>query len=82
MHSTFLDWSGPMEHPRGSQQAFQGWAYWSGTSFAAPRVAGAIAALAAERPDGSAKRAASDLLDNGRPLASRHGAAVDTPVYG
>src|SRR5256885_920872 len=62
-HSTFFQWDGPMEHPLGHASTFDGWAYWTGTSFAAPRVAGAIAALAADRPDRSARRAASELLD-------------------
>ncbi len=42
---------------------FTGYATWSGTSFAAPRVAGAIAALAA-RKGYSASEAAAELLDS------------------
>jgi subtilisin family serine protease len=41
-------------------QSFNGWATWSGTSFAAPKVAGEIAALKAKA--GSAHAAAQQLL--------------------
>lgn len=40
--STFLEFDG-------NDATFRGWATWSGTSFAAPRVAGAIAALMTEK---------------------------------
>jgi hypothetical protein len=41
--STFLDWNDPIEDPNPGQSTnFSGWAKWSGTSFAAPRVAAAI----------------------------------------
>ncbi len=43
-------------------EKFAGFARWSGTSFAAPRVAGAIAAQAADQGV-SATQAAADLLD-------------------
>lgn len=56
-HSTFLRWDGPVAKnpndipeqchgwkPPEPDRPFEGWAYWDGTSFAAPRVAAAIAA--------------------------------------
>ncbi len=44
---------------------FDGWAQWSGTSFAAPRV---VAALARRVHDGlSPQQAVVDLIDNGQP---------------
>jgi subtilisin family serine protease len=64
VHSTFLHWSGPIEHPEeghaplqaagrhdaphSDAQDFHGWARWDGTSFAVPRVVGATAALMGE----------------------------------
>jgi hypothetical protein len=48
--------SGVYDHPRGYKATFpktEPWAKWSGTSFAAPRVAAAIARKAAEMPDAS-----------------------------
>jgi subtilisin family serine protease len=64
VHSTFLHWSGPVEPPgdghapleatgrRGAAPEsggdFLGWARWDGTSFAVPRIVGAIAALMGE----------------------------------
>jgi hypothetical protein len=59
---------------------FTGYATWSGTSFAAPRVAGAIAALAARRGY-SAAAAAAELLDPAtRPQVPDLGVLVDQPV--
>jgi hypothetical protein len=65
VQSTFLHWSGPVEHPEDGHaplqaagprdaappsdaQDYAGWARWDGTSFAVPRVVGAIAALMGE----------------------------------
>jgi len=48
----------PEERPAAPQQ-FSGWSQWSGTSFAAPKVA---AAIAAEVRPGISPRAAADLL--------------------
>lgn len=47
----------------GGMEKFDGYARWSGTSFAAPRVAGAIAARAGELGI-SALQASADLLDS------------------
>ena len=55
--------SGP-PWPGRSPQAFDGWATWSGTSFAAPKVAGEIAALKTAKKLPTA-RAAADLLLSG-----------------
>jgi subtilisin family serine protease len=50
--STYIDWSGPVAgYAPGVHEKFTGWARWSGTSFAAPKVAAAIACVVA-RSDG------------------------------
>jgi len=41
--STFVDWKGPVEGEPLTEEHFQGWAHWDGTSFAAPKVSAAIA---------------------------------------
>jgi subtilisin family serine protease len=56
-------------------ETFTGYATWSGTSFAAPRVAAVIAASAAQHGV-SAKVAAADLLD-----PSRHRSMPDLGVF-
>jgi subtilisin family serine protease len=48
--------------PDRTPQSFQGWATWSGTSFATPKVAGEIAALKAAKNLPSARAAADQLL--------------------
>jgi hypothetical protein len=46
--STYLHWTGPVQgDPVHEPEAFSGWARWDGTSFAAPKVAAAIARLVA-----------------------------------
>src|SRR5207247_11023930 len=64
--STFsLEWDdAPLPLPGGmalEARHFEGWARWTGTSFATPAVAGAIAALA-ERDGVSVREAAFQLL--------------------
>jgi subtilisin family serine protease len=67
--------------PEGNE-SFNGYATWSGTSFAAPRVAGAIAARISEHGI-SAHHAASDLLDAGRHRSMPDlGVLVDVPSGG
>lgn len=94
VHSTFFDADfdpepGPGPHclgqPASGTQQFRLWASWSGTSFAAPRVAGAIAALAGTGMD--APEAAFRLV--GAPAAPRLqergcglGAVVNPASYG
>jgi subtilisin family serine protease len=58
-------------------RVFDGFAQWSGTSFAAPKVAGAIAGLAAARPF-TAVEAADSLLDTAtRPKRHDFGVVVE-----
>jgi subtilisin family serine protease len=48
----------------GEEPEFDGWAIWSGTSFAAPKVAGEIAAWLSTRRFGSAREAAAALVND------------------
>jgi len=74
--STFFDYAGM--GPNGEEK-FTGFATWSGTSFAAPRVAGVIATTA-RRHGVSAVQAASHLLDRStKPSMPDLGVLVDTP---
>lgn len=67
IRSTYLSWKGPVTvsppcavQRRTAEKEFRGFASWSGTSFATPRVAGAIAATMS--PEGQAKGSAQDAL--------------------
>ena len=53
-------------HPRHGQVDFAGFAAWSGTSFAAPQLAGAVAVEMARRPGEAARVAAARILSEGR----------------
>jgi Subtilase family len=74
--STFHEWSGAMEHPDGAVASFVGGALWTGTSFAAPRIAGTIAAKASGH--GHARRAASLMLEASPSLGGHAGVVVAT----
>lgn len=91
--SSFLTWHGLLEppdhHHHGDETApaagvvkgdFDGWASWSGTSFAAPRVAGAIAALMGEGMD-AASAVAVVLRRPGLTRIPGCGVVVDPPAY-
>ena len=72
--SSFFNYDGPAA---AGDEHFRGFASWSGTSFAAPRVAGAIAARAAAEGVSPAQ-AAADLLDSrDRPSMPDLGVLVD-----
>jgi hypothetical protein len=78
VHSTYLGYDGRLAD--GSVASFAQWARWSGTSFATPRVAGAIAA--AMSPGTSAHEAVYRLID--APWLPRQrdiGVVVDPPGY-
>jgi hypothetical protein len=61
--STYIDYSGPIE---GEPDAtFTGWARWQGTSFAAPKVAAAIAAAVAADPSIEPVDAYANLITGG-----------------
>jgi subtilisin family serine protease len=51
------------------------WAAWTGTSFAAPQVAGAVAARCAAEPGSTPREALADLLTTGHPVPG-HGRAL------
>jgi len=75
--SSFFSFDGIAPDGSGQSEHFNGFATWSGTSFAAPRVAGAIAARAAEQGTSAAKAAAELLDPSSRPSMPDLGVLVD-----
>jgi subtilisin family serine protease len=72
VQGAFDDWSGAVPTVPQSTETFKGWATWTGTSFAAPKVAGAIAAKVG--PTVSAQQAADALVhDPSRPILADYG---------
>lgn len=70
--------AGPEQPPQ--RQLFDGWATWSGTCFAAARVAGAIAQVAA-RPGMDGALAAWEVFGGGRRRANDSGFDLGVPVF-
>src|SRR4051794_31019281 len=72
VHGAFDDWSGAVATIPQSNDTFKGWATWSGTSFAAPKLAGAIAAKVG--PTVTAQQAADALIhDPALPILPDYG---------
>ncbi len=66
VRSTYIDWDGPVQgEPPGEIEHFAGWARWDGTSFAAPKVAAAIACLVAASDEDLLPLDAWELLVGG-----------------
>lgn len=63
VRSTYIHWEGRVEdeHPDDVED-FEGWARWQGTSFAAPKVSGAIARAVAEHPEWTPAEAFDKLI--------------------
>jgi hypothetical protein len=80
VNSSFLYWDGLVQRGDGLKHDFDGWATWSGTSFAAPAVTGAIAALAST---GLGASTAAHVLIHGPNVHRRPGlgAILDPPVF-
>jgi len=85
--STFLTYHGQVEphgHPSTEDQGpdldFGGWAYWSGTCFAAARVAGAIAQRIADTGEGPAE-AAFRVVGDGQARRQDGACNIGVPVY-
>lgn len=63
--ATAVDLVGPFPRfPDGDAPEFDGWAIWSGTSFAAPKVSGEIAARLSTRRFATARDAAASLVND------------------
>ena len=64
--SFFSDWNGAEDAPGGRDpDDFKGWARWSGTSFAAPRVVATLARFVVENANNvTPQQAVVDLIDN------------------
>ncbi|WP_067510404.1 S8/S53 family peptidase [Actinoplanes sp. TFC3] len=83
--STFVEGKLPPEDNIGTDVTFgpDSWATWSGTSFSAPQISGAVAALCGEDPSLTPHQAFNQLIA-GRPTAPGLGAVVHilpgTPV--
>ena len=60
----------------GNRQRFKGWAAWSGTSFAAPHVAGRIAGVLGSGTTTSARVAAASVLAGGESMDPALGLGV------
>ena len=69
---------GPFPRFPGEAEApeLQGWAIWSGTSFAAPKPAGEIAARLSTRRFGAPRAAAALVIDPTRPYLSGLGTVL------
>ena len=76
LQGAFDDWRGLVATTPQSNLTFDGWATWSGTSFAAPKVTGAVAAVVSPALSG---QAAADALihDPNRPIVTDFGRFLD-----
>jgi Subtilase family len=72
VRSTYIHWEGRVEdeHPD-EVEDFEGWARWQGTSFAAPKVSGAIARVVAEHPEWTPAEAFDKLIAGATPVRVR-----------
>jgi subtilisin family serine protease len=63
VRSTYIRWTGRVEDEDPNEiEHFEGWARWQGTSFAAPKVSGAIARELALHPDWTPRGAYAKLV--------------------
>jgi subtilisin family serine protease len=63
VRSTYIRWTGRVEDEDPNEiEHFEGWARWQGTSFAAPKVSGAIARQLTRHPDWTPRQAYEKLI--------------------